>query len=52
MREQGTKFLAEAKRLKRIVVPSTGAQIQQLWKDVLDAPPENQVIFKEIFGDS
>ncbi len=44
------KFLAEAKRLKRVIIPSTGAQLQQLWKDVLNAPPENKAIIKEIFG--
>ena len=45
------KFLAEAKRMNRIIVPSTGVQLQQLWKDVLNAPPENKAIIKDIFGD-
>ena len=45
------KFLAEAKRIKRIIIPSTGAQLQQLWKNVLNASPENLAIFKEIFGE-
>ena len=44
------KFLSEAKRIKRIIIPSTGAQLQQLWKDVLNAAPEEKAIFKEIFG--
>lgn len=44
------KFLDEARKLKRVIIPSTGAQLQQLWKDVLNAPPENKAIIKEIFG--
>jgi len=44
------QFLAEAKRLKRDIVPSTGQQLQKLWKDALNAPPENKAIIKEIFG--
>ena len=46
------KFLSEAKRIRRIVVPSTGAELQQLWKNVLSASPENLAIFKDIFGES
>jgi len=44
------EFLADAKKLKREIVPSTGQQLQQLWKDALDAPPESKAIVKEIFG--
>ncbi len=43
------KFLAEAKRLKRDIIPSTGAELQQLWKDVLNAPAETTAIIKDIW---
>ncbi len=43
------KFLAEAKRIGRVVIPSTGAELQQLWKDVLNAPAETTAIIKDIW---
>ena len=43
------KFLAEAKKRKLVVNPSTGAGLQQQWKDVLNAPDETKVFIKEIF---
>ena len=43
------QVLAEAKRLKRDIIPSTGAELQQLWKDVLNAPAENVAIIKDIW---
>ena len=44
------KFLAEAKKLKRPVNPTTGANLQKMWKDSLDAAPEDRAIVKEIFA--
>jgi len=46
------KFLSEAKKLKRPVHPASGAELQQVWKDALDAPPEQKAVVMEIFGDT
>ncbi len=44
------KFLAEAKKLKRPILPATGAQLQKMWKDSLAASPEDVNTIKKIFG--
>ena len=44
------KFLAEAKKLKRPVLPATGAELQKMWKDSLAASPEDVATIKKIFG--
>lgn len=44
------KFLAEAKKLKRPVNPTTGANLQKMWKDSLGAAPEDKAIVKQIFA--
>ncbi|MDX1402852.1 MAG: hypothetical protein R3245_13085, partial [Kiloniellales bacterium] len=47
---QDPQFLSEAKKLKRPIIPSRGETLQELWKDVLNAPAEDKAIIKEIFG--
>ena len=44
------KFLAEAKKLKRPIIPTSGKDLQKMWKDSLSASPEQLGIVKEIFG--
>jgi len=44
------KFLEEAKRLKRDVQPLRGEDLQRMWKDALNAPPDQVKIVQEIFG--
>jgi len=44
------KFLEEAKRLKRDVQPLRGEDLQRMWKDTLNAPPDQVKIVQEIFG--
>jgi len=44
------KFLAEAKRLKRPVNPTKGADLQRMWKDSIAASPEDKAIVSQIFN--
>ncbi len=44
------KFLAEAKKLKRPVRPTSGPALQKMWKDSLGASPEDKAIVKQIFN--
>ena len=44
------KFLAEAKRLKRPVNPTSGADLQRMWKDSIAASPEDKAIVSQIFN--
>ena len=44
------KFLAEAKKLKRPVNPTSGADLQKMWKDSLNASPEDKAIVSQIFN--
>ena len=44
------KFLAEAKKLKRPVNPTTGADLQRMWKDSIAASPEDKAIVAQIFN--
>ena len=44
------KFLSEAKRIKRIVDPVSGVELQQIWKDALTPSPAKLEILKAIFG--
>ncbi|MFQ5852567.1 MAG: Bug family tripartite tricarboxylate transporter substrate binding protein [Candidatus Binatia bacterium] len=44
------KFLAEAKRLRRPILPTHGKKLQQMWKDALNAPPKQVEIVRRIFG--
>ncbi|MDX1402853.1 MAG: hypothetical protein R3245_13090 [Kiloniellales bacterium] len=46
-----SQFLAEAKKLRRPIIPTTGADLQEMWKKALNAPPEQVEIVKQIFGD-
>ncbi len=44
------KFLAEAKKLKRPVNPTNGADLQRMWKDSIAASPEDKAIVAQIFN--
>lgn len=44
------KFLAEAKKLKRPVNPTKGADLQRMWKDSIAASPEDRAIVSQIFN--
>ncbi len=44
------KFLAEAKKLKRPVNPTKGADLQRMWKDSIAASPEDKAIVSQIFN--
>ncbi len=44
------KFLAEAKRLKRPVNPTSGQDLQRMWKDSIAASPEDKAIVAQIFN--
>ncbi len=44
------QFLSDAKKLGRPVIPTSGANLQKLWKSSLGASPEEVAIVKEIFG--
>lgn len=46
------QFLDEAKKLRRPIVPTTGVELQKLWQDALNAPPEQKAVVMEIFGDT
>ena len=43
------QFLDEAKRLKRDIDPLRGEDLQRMWHDTLNAPPEQVKIVEEIF---
>ena len=44
------KFLSEAKKLKRPVNPTKGADLQRMWKDSIAASPEDKAIVAQIFN--
>ena len=44
------KFLAEAKRLKRPVNPTSGPDLQRMWKESIAASPEDKAIVSQIFN--
>lgn len=44
------KFLSEAKKLKRPVRPTAGANLQKMWKDSLGASPADKAVVKQIFN--
>lgn len=44
------KFLQEAKRLRRPIGPLRGEELQKMWRDTIDAPPEQVEIVNAIFG--
>ena len=44
------KFLAEAKKLKRPVNPTSGPDLQRMWKDSIAASPEDKAIVAQIFN--
>jgi len=44
------KFREEAKRLNRKVDPLRGEDLQRMWADTLNAPPDQVAIVQEIFG--
>ena len=44
------KFLAEAKKLKRPVNPTKGADLQRMWRDSIAASPEDKAIVSQIFN--
>jgi len=43
------EFLAEAKKLGRNIRPMRGKEVQEMWDEVLDSPPEVVALYKEIF---
>ncbi len=44
------KFIAEGKKLGRDVDPTSGADLQKMWKDSLGASPEDKAIVSQIFN--
>ena len=44
------KFLAEGKKLGRDVDPTSGVELQKMWKDSIGASPEDKAIVTQIFN--
>lgn len=44
------KFLAEAKKLRRVIDPAKGEKLQEIWKNDLSPSPKMLEIVQDIFG--